>query len=199
MQDAESAFFLSGIDRYVGARTKGHGKWKGDLFRALEGSENLISFRNKYAHGATPPDEESMADFEKYEMVFRNLVRAVHFKQARLVAIEEDGSGLVPPPMDRFESAAVKDSAGKGECGEVLPAEGRRRMPQSASLALCRRDNPASGYGFFFITTLGTGMPICWNTTVAGAGVTRTCVRTCSELSHRPLEGLHRFRNSGDD
>ena len=155
MQEAESAFFLSGLDRYVGARTKGHGKWKGYLFRALEGSENLISFRNKYAHGATPPDEESMADFEKYENVFCKLVlQAVHFKQVRLVAVKEDGVGLFPPPGDRFESVAVKIPRGKENAGKCFLLREDGECLSLHPLLFCRRDNPASGYGFFFYNDL---------------------------------------------
>lgn len=155
MQDAESTFFLSGLERYVGARTKGREKWKGDLFQALEESENLISFRNKYAHGATPPDEESTADFEKYEKVFRGLVlRAVHFKEARLVAVEEDGVGLFPPLEERFESSSEKIPRGEENAGKCfLLREDGECLPLHP-LLFCRRGNPNSNYGFFFYNDL---------------------------------------------
>jgi len=39
---------------------------KGALFVLMEGNDNLISFRNGYAHGATPDNEKCEADLAKY-------------------------------------------------------------------------------------------------------------------------------------
>ena len=39
---------------------------KGDLFVLMEGDNNLISFRNSYAHGATPEDRQCEEDIALY-------------------------------------------------------------------------------------------------------------------------------------
>ncbi len=79
---------VPGLLRYVMKR--------GLLFRALEGEDNLITLRNRYAHGATPGEAACRADLERYEPRLRALVQgAGHLNDARLMLIQSDGTALL--------------------------------------------------------------------------------------------------------
>jgi len=62
------------------------------IFRAFDGENNLIAFRNKYAHGATPSDASCEKDLqEKVPQVLRMLEAAKSLHQVKLVICAHDG------------------------------------------------------------------------------------------------------------
>ena len=75
------------------------------LREAMDGEDNLISFRNAYAHGATPADEKCLADLAAYEPRFRRLLAsAAHLRDALWVRMDAAGqchnaSGELPTPI----------------------------------------------------------------------------------------------------
>ena len=50
---------------------------------------NVISFRNSYAHGATPSDEHCIADIEKYDPFLNILLKFKSFELSELVLIDD--------------------------------------------------------------------------------------------------------------
>lgn len=95
--------FVPGIDKYLGK--------KGALFKALEGENNLIRFRNGYAHGATPSDMQCEADLKRYFPVVRDVLqKADHLHSLRLFFVKGDGStwhAAGPDPLPREPIAAA--------------------------------------------------------------------------------------------
>ena len=64
-----------------------------ELKEAFDGKNNLISFRNSYAHGATPPEKECQDHLDQYSPVLRNLLESAHsLAEVKLVAVLKDGS-----------------------------------------------------------------------------------------------------------
>jgi hypothetical protein len=65
---------------------------KGQLFRAMEGQDGVIAFRNKYAHGATPPDSNCIEDYIRYRPLFDLLVqKADYLRTTSWITVLEDG------------------------------------------------------------------------------------------------------------
>ncbi len=63
--------------------------------KAFDGENNLITFRNKYAHGATPSNEMCQKDLEAIEpRVIKLLEIAESFQQVNLVLCSEEGAFL---------------------------------------------------------------------------------------------------------
>lgn len=61
-------------------------KKKGDLFKELQSENNLISFRNYYAHGSTPNNEKCLEDINKYSPVLLKLCeKAEYFRGISLL------------------------------------------------------------------------------------------------------------------
>lgn len=85
----------------------------GILFKEMEQADNLIALRNKYAHGATPADEECAADIRRYRPRFdRLLAGAGHLAAVRLVVSAERGcllqaTGRTPQPVTNVPDAAA--------------------------------------------------------------------------------------------
>ncbi|MEI6395213.1 MAG: AAA family ATPase [Verrucomicrobiota bacterium] len=79
---------------------------RGSLRDAMDGEDNLIAFRNGYAHGATPADEKCLEDIAAYEPRFRRLLAsATHLREALWVRVDAAGhchnaSGVLPVPID---------------------------------------------------------------------------------------------------
>lgn len=98
--------FLSGIDGYVADAKQGLGK-------AMDGKDNLINFRNGYAHGATPDDASCLEDIAAFEPRFRAAFEsAVHLREALWVFVDlsgqchkAEGESLTPisTPADGLE------------------------------------------------------------------------------------------------
>ena len=64
-----------------------------ELKEALDGKNNLISFRNSYAHGATPPEKECQDDLDQYTPVLKTLLESAHsLAEVTLVAVLKDGT-----------------------------------------------------------------------------------------------------------
>ena len=57
--------FIPGIEDYI----------LNNLKKSLDGKNNLITFRNSYAHGATPQKEHCEADLKKYSPVLEELIK----------------------------------------------------------------------------------------------------------------------------
>jgi hypothetical protein len=71
----------------------------------MDGEDNLIAFRNVYAHGATPADEKCLEDIAAYDPRFRRLLAsAAHLREALWVRVDASGqchnaSGVLPVPI----------------------------------------------------------------------------------------------------
>ena len=90
---------------------------KSKVKKALDGNNNLITFRNSYAHGATPPDKSCLKDLEEQGRRFEELLdEAGVLTGITLVAVLADGKvwkavGADPVPME-----AVPDGLSPGCC-----------------------------------------------------------------------------------
>lgn len=77
LREVGVAPFVPGMDAYL---------LDSSFFKEMEQADNLIAFRNKYAHGATPKDEGCASDVRKYRPRLDRLVDAArHLAAARLV------------------------------------------------------------------------------------------------------------------
>lgn len=96
-ETGDGATVLSGVDRFVSDA--------GGLRGEMDGDANFIAFRNGYAHGATPRDEQCLADLAVYEPRFRRVLAcAVHLRAAEWVHVDAAGrcwkfEGEAPVPM----------------------------------------------------------------------------------------------------
>ena len=130
-------FYVEGIDRYVLGK-------QGPLFKAIESKDSLISLRNSYAHGATPPDEQCQSDVDQYGEVLRGLVKkAGHFSQVSLITVTRSGEALLASgtdlqPMDR------PDGCEPGKCYLIR----ERQQPLSLHPLIVHRED--SGRFFFY-------------------------------------------------
>ncbi len=84
------------------------------LKREMDGGDNLIAFRNGYAHGATPEDAACQRDLDRIEpRLFALLSDAVYLREAEWVAVDAQGiawrasgeeppryTGTLPPPSE---------------------------------------------------------------------------------------------------
>ncbi len=155
MQNGED-FFASGIEKFVGAKNKGYDQWKGALNEAMQAEDNLISFRNKYAHGATPPDDECRADFTKFEKVFRELILgALHFREVCIVGIGDDGKSLFPKITAVYQEAAKKVPKGPEMVGRCYALRQDGQYLNLHPLLFLRPQEEDWGKpGFFFYNDL---------------------------------------------
>lgn len=72
---------------------------------AVGGERNLITFRNGYAHGATPDDEACRRDLTERKPTLEALIAAQHLANLPLVVVDDAGrawrlAGLTPQPCD---------------------------------------------------------------------------------------------------
>jgi hypothetical protein len=66
-------------------------KSRGNLFEIMEGEKNFIQFRNKYAHGATPKNEDCERDIEFYlPRLVMAIEKATYFSQIEIQVGESD-------------------------------------------------------------------------------------------------------------
>ncbi len=92
---------------------------KRSLKRELDGAENLINFRNHYAHGASADDVVCSADVARYQpRVFDILRRADYLAAHRLVAVTVTGEAFLAVGTD---PQAIEDLEGRpgfepGQC-----------------------------------------------------------------------------------
>ena len=63
------------------------------LKNAFDGKDNLISFRNSYAHGATPPEEECREHLKAREPAVKALLESASaLADVKLIAVQKDGT-----------------------------------------------------------------------------------------------------------
>jgi len=64
---------------------------KSSIKKAFDGNNNLIAFRNKIAHGATPSDQVCKKDLEEYwPRMLQLLTDAISLRETQLVICDED-------------------------------------------------------------------------------------------------------------
>ncbi len=62
------------------------------LLKQLEGKKNLITFRNSYAHGATPTDAKCIEDINTYSTLFEKLImNTTHFSNIKIISVNNNG------------------------------------------------------------------------------------------------------------
>src|SRR6056297_2489678 len=92
----------------------------------LENKHQIVSFRNGYAHGATPSDEECKRDIQKYHDVLTQLIGSELFIAVELVIATTDGSfalqGAARRPSEiELESGRSAAVTSGGETIELWP------------------------------------------------------------------------------
>ncbi len=102
----------------------------GPMAKHFCGADNFIALRNRYAHGATPPDEVCTEDLAAFADRFRALVAgAHHLRSIVLVAFDHAGEALAARgrELERIETPSVlasvarePDEDGYGRCYLVL-------------------------------------------------------------------------------
>jgi len=74
---------------------------KGKIFKLMEGQDNLISFRNSYAHGVTPSEKRCEAEIKKYgEKFFSVFIASDYLKDMKIVCsnrnkLEFSGNNII--------------------------------------------------------------------------------------------------------
>ena len=85
------------------------------LKKAFDASDNLIAFRNGYAHGATPSDEACRADLATYLPRFLALVEgATWLRESEWVFCDERGATWIARGLEPARCEALPDSWGGG-------------------------------------------------------------------------------------
>ncbi len=85
---------LPGLLAFVGKR--------GELARSMDGRDNLLALRNRYAHGATPPDDLCAADVDTYAKRLLELVgHAEHLHGLKLLTDGARGTKGETFPSDQ--------------------------------------------------------------------------------------------------
>jgi hypothetical protein len=106
------------------------GEW--ERLTNLEKKHRIVAFRNGYAHGATPSDEECTKDIQRMYPVLLQLLGSELFLSIRLVASRTDGVYILRGP-DKEKTALELDSEKprpcclKGRCWNSGPWASIRR------------------------------------------------------------------------
>lgn len=99
---------------------------KGQLFKAMEGQNNLIAFRNGYAHGATPPSDRCKQDMQRYGAILEKLIASAEYLvSTRLLTITSEGEALAAvgaetAGMERPQETGTGRCYLLSEAGELL-------------------------------------------------------------------------------
>ena len=91
-----SEFFLTGFYNYFL-----------DWDQKVKNEHQLVSFRNKYAHGAVPANEECRADLKAKKPVVEKLLAADWLRETTVVVVDRKGQQVALegyPPAEEFES-----------------------------------------------------------------------------------------------
>ncbi|PQJ36783.1 hypothetical protein BSZ35_00060 [Salinibacter sp. 10B] len=91
----------------------------------LENEHHLVSFRNQYGHGATPPPEECLNDVGEYLPVLKELVHTPLFTKIGLAARGKYGDAQLFVGGDR---QSIKADVPEGHAAALLPDESERDM-----------------------------------------------------------------------
>lgn len=124
---------------------------KGFVSKAFQGKDDLIAFRNGYAHGATPSDAQCQADLDRYGPRLQALVeQSAPLAGATLAVVGVDGRlhaarGPSLTPLDATHPKLVP-----GHC--VLLVDGR--PPLSLHPLLTYRPGAGDDGAFFFYNDL---------------------------------------------
>ena len=82
----EQPVFIEGFVEYFEAWDK----------KFLSGGKNdIISFRNSYAHGATPSDDSCRKDVERLTPALEDMINAQWFKETSVIVCENDSPGVI--------------------------------------------------------------------------------------------------------
>ena len=101
--------------------------WKRfERLTGLENEHNLVNLRNKYAHGATPNDDECERDVEQFLPILRELVHSLLFTGIRL-AVRSEGDAA-PHVLRGPKRTPVDIDVPPGHAVALLPDAAERRM-----------------------------------------------------------------------
>lgn len=116
--------------------------------KGLEDRFQLVTFRNSYAHGATPVDTECLADIAKYEPALAKLAGSPFLTEAGLVVAGADGTcvlrGAEREPLPALELPP-------GEVAALLPGSKTLNL---WPLTVCADPGKSSRWEFFFFNAL---------------------------------------------
>mgnify|MGYP006423956629 CR=1 FL=1 len=140
--------YLEGMDTFVLNKNNR----KGDLFKAMEGEDNLLSLRNDIAHGARPDDEKCTELIGSHAPVFSRLVNsASHLANARWLAHSINGHLVEAssPQILPADAADFPTGHKKGQC--FLVKEGAEPLSLHP-LFVCResKESPIKESPAFF-------------------------------------------------
>jgi hypothetical protein len=116
---------------------------------AFDGNDSLITLRNKYAHGATPPPQACNQHLQKYSPVMDTLLEQAHsLSTVTLLVKLEDGSvlqarGKTPQPLKPSELS--KENAAALKPGHCYLASAAGKLLDLHPLLSFEPDSPVSG------------------------------------------------------
>ncbi len=131
------------------------------LKSAFDGKDNLISFRNSYAHGATPPEEECREHLKQREPAVRDLIySASTLADVKLIAVQEDGTVVEARGKQPQSSKPLAKKFAHLEAGHcyLLGAKGKvldlHPLLSFEPEAPAGKDEAETDGGFFFYDSL---------------------------------------------
>ena len=152
-------FFREAVAAFDAVETMPALPW--DRFEHLNGLEakhNLVNFRNKYAHGATPNDDECQRDVEQFLPVLRELVHSPLFTGIRL-AVRSEGDAA-PHVLRGPKRTSVDVDVPPGHAVALLPDVAERSIIDLWPLGIARLSDADTGpvqkgeTQFFFFNAL---------------------------------------------
>ncbi len=84
------------------------------------GKIDVISFRNGYAHGATPDDEECLKDIAAYEPIIKEMLKAEWLNKTTIACFEKENDKLIPVEIDSYTDEFLIDEILKKLTGKNI-------------------------------------------------------------------------------
>jgi hypothetical protein len=73
------------------------------------GKIDIISFRNSYAHGATPDDEKCLEDIKEYEPVMEEMLKAEWLNKTTIACFERTDNKINPIDIDGYKNDFITE------------------------------------------------------------------------------------------
>ncbi|WP_022836932.1 ATP-binding protein [Salisaeta longa] len=152
-------FFREAVAAFDAVETTPALSWnRFERLTGLEDEHNLVNFRNKYAHGATPNDDECQRDVEQFLPVLRELVHSPLFTGIRL-AVRSEGDAA-PHVLRGPKRTPVDANVPPGHAVALLPEVAERSIIDLWPLGIARLSDADTGpvqkgeTQFFFFNAL---------------------------------------------
>jgi hypothetical protein len=105
--------------------------WKAvERLNSLEERHQLVAFRNKYAHGATPDEMECHEDCERYFPVLLQLIGGPLFTDIRLIGGDDETNAMLQgPERIQYHEELVK----RGQLAALIPPQENANDTETSS------------------------------------------------------------------